>query len=149
MRTKQTGPRDNGGNVAPCASFDNARSFTPKQGQYLAFIYYYTKIRRMPPAEADFRQFFRVTPPTERHNAAVFLGGNHPPKSLSEDHFSARADVHFLRHRRTGKVGRISTLFARPPADSHRPERPLRLPGSGLAPSSRTSGQQVRPGRRR
>ena len=37
--------------------------FTPKQGQYLAFIYYYSKIHGIPPAEADFRRFFRVTPP--------------------------------------------------------------------------------------
>ena len=26
--------------------------YTAKQGQYLAFIYYYTKIHRQPPAEA-------------------------------------------------------------------------------------------------
>ena len=39
----------------------DARTFTAKQGQYLAFIYYYTKIHGMPPAEADFRRFFRVT----------------------------------------------------------------------------------------
>jgi DNA-binding MarR family transcriptional regulator len=38
--------------------------FTPKQGQYLAFIYYYTKINRRPPAEADIQRYFRVTPPT-------------------------------------------------------------------------------------
>jgi DNA-binding MarR family transcriptional regulator len=37
--------------------------FTAKQGQYLAFIYYYSKIHGIPPAEADFRRFFRVTPP--------------------------------------------------------------------------------------
>jgi repressor LexA len=37
--------------------------YTPKQGQYLAFIYYYTKIHGRPPAEADFQRFFRVTPP--------------------------------------------------------------------------------------
>ena len=37
--------------------------FTAKQGQYLAFVYYYSKIHGMPPAEADFRRFFRVTPP--------------------------------------------------------------------------------------
>ena len=37
--------------------------FTEKQGQYLAFIYYYTKIHGTPPAEADFQRFFRVTPP--------------------------------------------------------------------------------------
>ena len=40
-----------------------AKPFTPKQGQYLAFIYYYTKIHGRPPAEADLQRFFRVTPP--------------------------------------------------------------------------------------
>lgn len=39
------------------------KSFTPKQGQYLAFIYYYTKMHGRAPVEADFRKFFRVTPP--------------------------------------------------------------------------------------
>jgi len=32
--------------------------------QYLAFIYYYTKINRQPPSEVDMQRFFRVTPPT-------------------------------------------------------------------------------------
>jgi Mn-dependent DtxR family transcriptional regulator len=39
-------------------------AFTEKQGQYLAFIYAYTKVNGRPPAEADFKHFFRVTPPT-------------------------------------------------------------------------------------
>jgi DNA-binding MarR family transcriptional regulator len=34
--------------------------YTPKQGQYLAFIYSYTKIHRQAPAEADLEQYFRV-----------------------------------------------------------------------------------------
>lgn len=38
--------------------------FTEKQGQYLAFIYAYTCINRRPPAEADLRRHFKVTPPT-------------------------------------------------------------------------------------
>ena len=46
----------------PGTASDEARPFTAKQGQYLAFIYYYTKIHRMPPAESDFQRFFRVTP---------------------------------------------------------------------------------------
>jgi Mn-dependent DtxR family transcriptional regulator len=37
--------------------------YTPKQGQYLAFIYYYTKINRRPPAVADIQRYFRVSPP--------------------------------------------------------------------------------------
>ena len=42
----------------------SAKTFTPKQGQYLAFIYAYTRLHRRPPAEADMRQYFRVTPPS-------------------------------------------------------------------------------------
>ena len=38
--------------------------FTPKQGQYLAFIHAYTCINARPPAEADMQRFFGVTPPT-------------------------------------------------------------------------------------
>jgi repressor LexA len=38
-------------------------SFTPKQGQYLAFIYYYTKINGQPPAEVDMQRYFRVSAP--------------------------------------------------------------------------------------
>ena len=38
--------------------------FTPRQGQFLAYIYYYTKLNGIPPAEADMRRFFRVSPPT-------------------------------------------------------------------------------------
>jgi repressor LexA len=38
--------------------------YTEKQGQYLAFIYYYTKVNGHPPAEADMQRYFRTTPPT-------------------------------------------------------------------------------------
>ena len=38
--------------------------FTEKQGQYLSFIHYYTKIHGRPPAEADIQMFFRVSPPS-------------------------------------------------------------------------------------
>ena len=41
-----------------------ARRFSAKQGQYLAFIYNYTKIQGQAPAEADLQRYFRVTPPT-------------------------------------------------------------------------------------
>jgi Mn-dependent DtxR family transcriptional regulator len=37
---------------------------TPTQGQYLAFIYAYTRVLGRPPAEADMQRFFKVTPPT-------------------------------------------------------------------------------------
>ena len=45
---------------------------TPKQGQYLAFIYYYTKLHGQSPAEADIQRYFRVSPPTV-HNMVVTL----------------------------------------------------------------------------
>jgi DNA-binding MarR family transcriptional regulator len=41
-----------------------ASNFTPKQGQYLAFIHAYTRIMKRPPAEADIQRHFEVTPPT-------------------------------------------------------------------------------------
>lgn len=39
-------------------------AFTELQGQYLAFIYAYSKINRRPPAEVDMQRFFEVTPPS-------------------------------------------------------------------------------------
>jgi len=43
---------------------DRTRRFSEKQGQYLAFIYNYTKIHGIAPAEADLQRYFQVTPPT-------------------------------------------------------------------------------------
>ena len=39
-------------------------TYSAKQGQCLAFIYYYTKIHRQSPAEADMQRYFQVSPPT-------------------------------------------------------------------------------------
>lgn len=41
-----------------------APGFTTKQGQYLAFIYAYTRVLGRPPAEADIQRYFAVSPPT-------------------------------------------------------------------------------------
>ena len=38
--------------------------YTHLQGQYLAFIYHYTKINGRAPAQADLQRYFRVTPPS-------------------------------------------------------------------------------------
>ena len=40
------------------------KSYTPRQGQYLSFIYYYTKINGRAPSEADMQAYFRVTAPS-------------------------------------------------------------------------------------
>ena len=42
----------------------SAKAFTPKQGQYLAFIHLYTRLHRRPPAETDMQEYFRVSPPS-------------------------------------------------------------------------------------
>ena len=47
----------------PCLAI-HAPSFTPKQGQYLAFIYAYIQLNGRSPAEADLQSYFRVTPPS-------------------------------------------------------------------------------------
>ena len=47
-------------------------AYTRKQGQYLAFIYHYTKINGQPPAEADMQRYFRTSPPTV-HSMVVRL----------------------------------------------------------------------------
>jgi DNA-binding MarR family transcriptional regulator len=51
---------------------DSEKNFTPKQGQYLAFIHAYTQINRCAPAEADMRRYFQVTSPSV-HNMVMTL----------------------------------------------------------------------------
>lgn len=41
-----------------------AAKYTYKQGQYLAYIYSYTKLHRLPPAELDMQRYFQVSPPS-------------------------------------------------------------------------------------
>jgi DNA-binding MarR family transcriptional regulator len=38
--------------------------YTPKQGQYLAFIYVYGKLHKCAPSELDIQEHFRVSPPS-------------------------------------------------------------------------------------
>ncbi len=38
--------------------------YTEKQGQYLAFIFYYTKIHSRAPSEAETQKYFHVSPPS-------------------------------------------------------------------------------------
>jgi DNA-binding MarR family transcriptional regulator len=50
----------------------SAKTFTPKQGQYSAYILY-TRLHRRPPAEADIKEYFGVTPPSV-HQMVLALG---------------------------------------------------------------------------
>lgn len=51
------------------------KPYTAKQGQYLAFIFYYTKIHGYAPAEQDMRKYFKVTPPSV-HQMVITLEAN-------------------------------------------------------------------------
>jgi len=42
----------------------SGQSFTEKQGQYMAFIYAYSRMFRRAPAEADMQSHFSVSPPS-------------------------------------------------------------------------------------
>ena len=49
-------------------------TFTNKQGQYLAYIYCYTKINARPPTETNMQHYFKVSPPSA-HQMVVKLEG--------------------------------------------------------------------------
>ncbi|MGI8741897.1 MAG: LexA family protein [Bryobacteraceae bacterium] len=51
------------------------KPYTQKQGQYLAFIYHYTKLHSQAPSEADMQRYFRVTPPSV-HQMVLTLEAN-------------------------------------------------------------------------
>ena len=42
----------------------SGKTYTAKQGQYLAYIHLYTRLHRRPPAETDMQEYFRVSPPS-------------------------------------------------------------------------------------
>jgi DNA-binding MarR family transcriptional regulator len=48
-------------------------SYTAKQGQYLAFIYYYGKIHGRSPSQADMQGYFHVSPPPPVHQMVLGL----------------------------------------------------------------------------
>src|SRR6266851_9538850 len=56
-------------------SFVVNKLYTRKQGQYLAFIYYYTKLNGRAPSEADMRAYFHVTAPSV-HQMVLTLAAN-------------------------------------------------------------------------
>jgi DNA-binding MarR family transcriptional regulator len=53
------------------------RSFTARQGQYLAFIYYYQKINRRSPAEVDIQRYFNVSAPSVHRMVLALEAGGH------------------------------------------------------------------------
>src|ERR1700676_4625587 len=89
---------------------DSHPVFTPRQGQYLAFIHAYRLGAGAPPAQADIQRFFRVTPPSVHQMLLV----------LERDG---------LISRRPGIARSIAVLVER--ADLYQPSETLTLPGAG------------------
>ena len=46
---------------------DKMPEYTPRQGQFLAFIHYYAKLNGCPPAEKDMARYFMITAPSAHH----------------------------------------------------------------------------------
>ncbi len=67
------------------------KTYTQKQGQYLAFIFYYTKINGLPPAHADFQRYFGVSPPTvhqmilQLEKKKLIIRSPNTPRSIALD----------------------------------------------------------------
>jgi hypothetical protein len=59
----------------------SAKTFTPKQGQYLAFIDAYTRVHRRPPAEWEMQRHFGVTPPSVLERAGFIRRQAGVPRS--------------------------------------------------------------------
>ena len=57
-------------------SSEGRRRYTKTQGQYLAFIYYYTKLNGLPPAERDMERHFG-TSPSAVHQMVITLEKRH------------------------------------------------------------------------
>jgi Mn-dependent DtxR family transcriptional regulator len=58
------------------------KPYTDKQGQYLAFIHYYSKIHGRAPAEAEMQQYFRVSPPSVHQMVLGLFTSRHQPQRV-------------------------------------------------------------------
>ena len=80
----------------------SAKSFTDRQGQFLAFIDANTRVHGRPPAETDMQRHFRVSPPSVHQRVLTLerLGFIRRPPGLARSIavFVAPEDLPALRH---------------------------------------------------
>src|SRR6185312_7204730 len=80
----------------------SAKSFTERQGQYLAFIDAYTRVHGRPPAEIDMQRHFRVSPPSVHQMVLTLerlgLIRRQPGVARSIEVLLAPEDLPILRH---------------------------------------------------
>ena len=80
----------------------SAKSFTERQGQYLAFIDAYTRVNGRPPTESDMQRRFGVSPPSVHQMVLTLerLGfiRRQPGVARSIEVLLAPEDLPILRH---------------------------------------------------
>ena len=80
----------------------SAKSFTERQGQYLAFIDAYTRVHGRPPAESDMQRHFQLSPPSVHQMVLTLERLGHirrqPGVARSIEVLLAPEDLPVLRH---------------------------------------------------
>src|SRR5215212_9609473 len=80
----------------------SAKSFTERQGQYLAFIDAYTRVHGRPPAETDMQRHFQLSPPSVHQMVLTLERLGHirrqPGVARSIEVLLAPRDLPVLRH---------------------------------------------------
>ena len=81
------------------------KSFTARQGQYLAFIDAYTRVHGRPPAETDMQRHFQLSPPSV-HQMVLTLErlGHIPTPGEWFEHQGWRLEVTEVDKRRVAAV---------------------------------------------
>jgi DNA-binding MarR family transcriptional regulator len=84
------------------------KSFSDRQGQYLAFINAYTRVHGRPPAETDMQRHFQVTPPSVHQMILTLeragLIRRQPGVARSIEVLVAPEGLPLLRHPPTGQI---------------------------------------------
>lgn len=83
-RTLRTSPQLNRGASRHSKRYRMSKGFTTRQDQYLAFMYYYEKINRRPPAEADIQRYFSVSAPTVHQMVLTLEAGGHIDRTAGQ-----------------------------------------------------------------
>src|SRR5215216_1093771 len=80
----------------------SAKSFTERQGQFLAFIDAYTRVHGRPPAETDIQRHFQLSPPSVHQMVLTLERLGHirrqPGVARSIEVLLAPEDLPVLRH---------------------------------------------------
>src|SRR4051812_47403307 len=96
----------------------SAKSFTERQGQYLAFIDAYTRVHGRPPAETDMQRHFQLSPPSVHQMVLTLERLGHirrkPGVARSIEVLLAPEDLPVLRHPPTSQILCAEELVAGP-----------------------------------